>query len=232
MPQTSVYGFWYEQEGETPGHSLTPDAGPSGPDVTPQQIEDELVRIDGDLAGVVSALAGVETLARQAVVLDEIDAAGLSTDASFSIAGHGYRHLAIAWVGAHTEEDSSYVSLNLRINGDNGDVYQSQRISFAANSGAWSDELVISNSGTFSVLRVGLVGNGTRGSGLVWIPAADVTNVRSCWGIAAAIRSSNATVCIAGGRYNNPVAVNSLQLWPSGSTWGSLSRLTLLGWRP
>jgi hypothetical protein len=195
-----------------------------------EDVNDELLRVDGDVATLSAAAAAATLAASNVKVLGTINSGAGTNTTEFSGIDQTYRDLIIMWRGA-SDGSGEIDSLALRFNGDDGDNYVS-RLSRNEAAGTYT-----SSQGLFSVLRAGHVGtNGTsRSAGTIWIPAYTSTIRTVAHGISNATGQSggdnSAYTTQAGGYWTGTAAVTTIRIWVSGQLWAGTPHITLLGLR-
>jgi hypothetical protein len=227
---TNPYGLIHEVPGDQPLISLT--GGASGTfDILAEQVNDELARIDADVAEITGTdLPALEAIANSVTVLGTINSGSGTNTTEFSGIDQTYRDLIIMWKGA-SDGSGEIDSLALRFNGDTGDNYVS-RLSRNEAAGTYT-----SSQGLFSVLRAGHVGTNStsRSAGTIWIPAYTSTIRTVAHGISNATGQSggdnSAYTTQAGGYWTGTAAVTTIRIWVSGQLWAGTPHITLLGLR-
>jgi hypothetical protein len=195
-----------------------------------EDVNDELLRVDGDVATLSAAAAAAALAASNIKVLGTINSGAGTNTTEFSGIDQTYRDLIIMWRGA-SDGSGEIDSLALRFNGDTGDNYVS-RLSRNEAAGTYT-----SSQGLFSVLRAGHVGthSTSRSAGTIWIPAYTSTIRTVAHGISNATGQSggdnSAYTTQAGGYWTGTAAISTIQIWVSGQLWQGTPHITLLGLR-
>lgn len=117
MPQTPTYGFWFEQRGDEPGHSLRANAGPSGNDILAEQVAAELSRIDSDVAGIDGRLTTVEGFGTPSWV--QIASGSESNVATFVISSIPTGEFRAVRLHLFGENETTVDPIRIRFNSDN-----------------------------------------------------------------------------------------------------------------
>jgi hypothetical protein len=236
VPQEPKYGFWYEANGEQPGHSLR-DGGDSGSTITPEQIADEIERVDSDVADVQDA---VDTLQARVLLLDHQELSGQATSGGTALTVPGavqglfWRYTLSVLAGADGGGTQPR-PLVVRINGDSGDNYRYNGVTWTTSDGsAGTTEAELAGS----LPRAGYVG-------ALVTSIAEVTFVPITLGVTSSLvwhgngwihrgaTSANNHVWKTGGRWNPsaaavPVTFN-IRTSNINDNWASGSHATLWG---
>lgn len=230
MPATNIYGLPFEEPSEQPGITLHGGIPPSS-EILAEEVEEELARVEGDVAGVAASVTALEAffLATGAQQIDTIDT-GLGTNTTeFTNIPQTFRDLVIFWMG-RSDGAGEIDSLAIRFNSDDGNVYTS-RLSRNTAAGAYTTSV-----GTFTVLRAGHVGTApTRSSGgTVWIPGYSRTDSsKMAHGVSLSRGQSfgdNVFTSQAGGTWPGTSGINSVRIWVSGQLWQTVNpHITLIG---
>jgi hypothetical protein len=236
MPLANPYGFWFEERGEPPGHTLRADLGPSGSTVLAQQVADEIARVEGSVIGGidtrVSALEALGLDGNEVRRLGTINFGAGTNSTEFSGIDQTFRDLMILWRGA-SDGSGEIDSLALRFNADGGDNYHS-RLTRNLAAGGFMDTDGAGSNYTFSILRAGYVGT-LSSAGVIFIPSYRQSSVqRYAFGTNAAVGQSGLTnifAVTAGGRWTGTAPVTSIRIWPSGQLWSGTPHITLIGIR-
>jgi hypothetical protein len=101
VPLTPIYGLPFEHEDDQPLHSLT--GGSSGTEpILAEEVEDELARIEGDIADVESDLAGQLAQADQVYVEPDVNVASadgdkeLAASVTVTVGPQGIAHISVS----------------------------------------------------------------------------------------------------------------------------------------
>lgn len=232
QPQTPIYGLPFEKfRGDEPGRTLNAGSTGTSP-ILAEQVEDELSRIDDDIANLTNVtIPGVDVSASSMVVLDTIDTGGGGNTTEFVNIPQTYRDLIIMWQGC-SDGTGEIDSLAIRFNSDGGDNYVS-RLSRNTAAGAYTTA-----QGTFSLIRAGHVGThaSRRSAGTVWIPNYAATGINKlAHGVSNATGQSlgdnSAYTSQAGGYWTGTAAISSVRVWVSSQLWVGNPHITLIGAR-
>lgn len=234
MPSTPIYGLPFSEFTQQPGVTLHGGLPPSSP-ILAEEVEEELARIDSDVAGVSGDVTALETLFLSTGVqtIATIDTGQGTNTTEFVNIPQTFRNLVIDWTGV-SDGATEIDSLALRFNGDATDAYVS-RLSRNNADGTFQSTDGILDNFVFSVLRGGYVGTNPnrRSGGTVWIPDYSRAGVtKHVHGTSFARGQSGGTNVfnvIAGGTWTGTSAITAVRIWVSGQLWEVDPHITLIG---